>query len=37
MDRSEDSHITAPKKPLNQLWGRRYEVVSFRWLAGPHD
>lgn len=37
IDRSEASHLTVAKKPLNLRWGRRFDVVSFRWLAGPRD
>jgi hypothetical protein len=37
LDRGEAAHVTVPKNPLNVAWGRRYEAISFRWLAGPHE
>lgn len=33
LDSSDAADITTtPTKPINQLWGRRYAIVSFRWL-----
>jgi len=37
MDSSEAAQTNPPLKPVNILLGRRYEMVSFRWLAGPES
>lgn len=37
LDASETAEVKAPKKPLNLRFGRRYQLVSFRWLSGPQD
>ena len=37
VDSSESAELAVPKKPLNVRFGRRYELVSFRWLSGPQE
>lgn len=33
LDSSDEPDVTTqPTKPINQAWGRRYAIVSFRWL-----
>lgn len=35
MDTTEKAEIAEPKQSLNKTFGRRYQLVSFRWLGGP--
>ncbi len=35
MDPSEAADVAPPKKPANVRFGRRYELVSLRWLNSP--
>jgi type II secretory pathway pseudopilin PulG len=36
VDASEPSYST-PTKTVNESFGRRFEIVQFRWLSGPDD
>ena len=35
LDTTETADVADPKKPLNLLFGRRYQLINFRWLSGP--
>ena len=37
VDNTEKADVVKPKQPLNITFGRRYRLLSFRWLVGPQE
>ena len=37
MDPAETADVAPPKRPLNLRFGRRYQLISMRWLNSPQD
>ena len=37
VDATEKSEVVKLKQPLNVKFGRRYRMLSFRWLVGPQE
>jgi hypothetical protein len=37
VDGDDQTDVTIPVQPLNVAFGRRYQLLSFRWLRGPQE